>query len=93
MKRGKRKNIETHIYRRMKHVHQNQFWQFLLSATFLLALAGCTTYPVQVSTETEQKAIWVQDIQFGKYRLPGGSMGGLLVKIPGAAENLWEWDT
>jgi len=42
----------------------------------VLTFTGCTTYPVQVSMETEQKAIWIQYIQFGEYSLPGGGLGG-----------------
>ncbi len=89
----------------MKPRFQKPFWQLVFSATLLLALSACTTYPVTVSTETEQKAIWVLDIQFGDYRLPGGGMGGSVgentgrgrssvglghIKIPETATYRWK---
>jgi len=60
----------------MKPRSRKPFWQLFLSVVLLLTVAACATYPVTVSTETEQKAIWVQYIQFGEYRLPGGALGG-----------------
>jgi len=68
------------MYRHTKLVFQKLFWRLLLPVTLILALAGCVSAhgykSVTLSTETEQKAIWVLGIQYGEHYLPGGGMGG-----------------
>jgi len=107
--RKKRKNTETRILKHMKPQVQKPSWRLLLLAPVILALASCAsisrTYDVKVSTETEQKAIFISDIQFGEYHLPGGGLGGAVgentgrgrssvglgdVKIPKTATYRWK---
>jgi len=93
----------------MKSLSQKPAWRILLPVTLLLVLAACAslanTYPIQVSTETEQKAIFVRDFQFGEYRIPVGGLGGsvgentgrgrksagiLNIKVPKTATFRWK---
>jgi len=106
LSRRKRRRVEKHKgIINMKPRSRKPFRQLFFSATLLLTLAACTTYPVTVSTETEQKAIWIQYIQFGEYRLLGGSLGGSVgentgrgrssvgmgyIKIPETATYRWK---
>jgi len=89
--------IRLHYY--AKPIPLKPFWRLLLLVSVILVLAGCATltntYPITVSTETEQKAIWILDIQFGEYSLIGGGLGGSvgeMARIPGAAEDLLAWE-
>ncbi|MFV1993559.1 MAG: hypothetical protein ACC635_06630 [Acidiferrobacterales bacterium] len=96
------------MYKHLKPLSLNPSWRSLLTVVLLLSLAGCAsfskTYEVQVSTETEQKAIWILDIQFGEYKLRGGGLGGAVgentgrgrrsvgigqIKIPKTATYRW----